>query len=142
MVEFVIVIIIMGAFAVIGMAGLINYSHYQQYQVSATSVYETLREARSKTLGSQNDVEYGVYIASTSVTLFEGLTYIDGAATNSVRALAGVRVTSTLSSGVEEVIFSRRTGTSSVSGTVTVASLHSTASTTFSISNTGVIERE
>lgn len=139
-VELLVVISIILALVAIGLLGFINYSRYQQYQVSVVEVYETLREARSLTLGSDEDTTYGVHLDTDEIVLFSGGTFVSGDISNIVRPLSGVTVSSTLSGGVDDIVFSRRTGTTSSTGIITITSGDATASTTITVSGTGVIQ--
>lgn len=135
-------IAIVGMLVGIAMTAFLNYARHQNYQASAVEVFETLREARTQTLASEGDTVYGVHLSTDTITLFQGATYLAGNANNLERSLSGVTLSHALSGGVDDIIFSRRTGTTSSTGTITIQSNFSDASTTITILGTGVIEQQ
>jgi len=79
-----------------------------------------LREARQKTLASENASAWGVHFAETSITLFRGGVYNASDATNVVYTVSSLLSLSlSISTTTASVVFDRLTGASSVTGTVT-----------------------
>ncbi len=109
----------------------------------ALRIVSELNEARSLTLSSKYADRYGVHFASSSVTLFQGATYIAGSATNTTALLNSLTHISSinLAGGGSDVVFQRLTGKTTHSGSVTI-SLLSDASTskTVTIYATGLVE--
>lgn len=110
---------------------------------NALKVSAELNEARSLTLSSKNADQFGVHFATSSITLFEGTSFVSGSATNTVSTLNPlVQISSiTLSGGGSDVIFQRLTGKTSQSGTITLSLIGSPSSTkTITIYATGIVQ--
>lgn len=125
---------------------------YETYQLTnrskaldtdALKVLTKLREARALTLASKNDAQWGVHLASSSITLFEGASYDAGDASNvniNLNPLVTL-ATITLEGGGSDVVFDRLTGSTPQSGTTTLSLIASSTMTrTIVIYETGVVE--
>lgn len=106
------------------------------------TVIETLRQARSETLSSQNASQYGVHISATKITVFTGSTYSPSDSTNRDFLLSPMDtiVTIDLVGGGSDVIFNRLTGETSQSGTVVISSPTTSKTKTVTIYKTGLVE--
>ena len=107
---------------------------------ASSDVLNFVREARSRTLASENDSQFGVHFESDRAVLFRGAAYVEGAADNEIYLLPPrVEVYSITIQG-NNVVFERLTGNASVSGTVAfrLKSAPSKISTLF-IQSTGLI---
>jgi prepilin-type N-terminal cleavage/methylation domain-containing protein len=139
--ETVIVVAIIGSLAVVSMVVLQGLHRSSALRVGGSEVYRALTDARSKTLSSDGDTVYGVRIASTSVTRFEGATYSAGNSTNEVYTFeAGVTATGTIVTGGTSIVFRRLTGEPSATGTVYVRNESKTATTTVVVHASGLVE--
>jgi prepilin-type N-terminal cleavage/methylation domain-containing protein len=139
--EIVIVAAIVGIIAGISVVVLQNLHRSSALRVGGSEVYRALTDARSKTLSSDGDTVYGVRIASTSVTRFEGATYTPGNPTNEVYVFeAGVTATGTVVTSGTSIVFRRLTGQSSATGTVYVREADGTGTTTVIIHASGLVE--
>ena len=89
---------------------------------STAKVRGLLEEARSLTLASKYDTQYGVHFESAKAVLFQGASYSSTSATNiSLTLPSSVRIgTTTLSGGGNDVVFSRQAGGVSAYGTTTL----------------------
>ena len=87
---------------------------------AANETLELLGEARSKTLSSENALNYGVHFASSSATLFSGGVFSASDPANMVFDLpSGVVISAIgLSTTTANVVFERLTGESKATGTV------------------------
>ena len=108
---------------------------------SAALVVAILDEARSLTLSSTGDSQYGVYFEDSRVVLFKGSTYSQSDLSNVVtelNALVGLRNV-TLAGGGTSVVFKRLTGGTDQVGSVEIF-LKASPETprTVSVSATGV----
>ena len=137
--------------AILALLATLTYETFQKTNLSkaldtdALNVLSTLREARSLTLASKNASPWGVHLASSSVTLFQGTTYNAGGATNVVTNLSSqVNVSSiTLSGGGSDVVFQRLSGEATESGNTTLSLLASSSvKRTITIYKTGVVEMQ
>ncbi len=119
--------------AVLALLGTFIVSGFSSYRESAAldqavdEALELLREARSRALASEGASSFGVYFASTSVTLFPGGIYVAGNPSNTVVALPpGVTVTAiSLSTTTASAVFERLSGESRAAGTVTFTTARS-----------------
>ena len=115
----------------------------QALDKSADLVASVLDEARSLTLSSKGDSQYGIYFEDSQVTLFKGATSSPSAPANvatNLHALVSLR-NITLSGGGTSVIFKRLTGNTAETGTVEVFLKDSTTTfRTITISATGIVE--
>lgn len=74
--------------------------------------------ARSLTLSSKYADQWGIHLATSSITLFEGTSFVAGNASNTITALnSRVQIsTTTLAGGGSDILFDRLTGKTSQSG--------------------------
>ncbi|HEY4487347.1 MAG TPA: prepilin-type N-terminal cleavage/methylation domain-containing protein [Candidatus Paceibacterota bacterium] len=131
---------------------LLSVMTYQTFQVTnsskvldttALNVLTQLREARSLALSSKNAQEWGLHIATSSVTLFESSTYDAGNTTNVVVPLnALVEIASTtLAGGAADVIFQRLSGETDQYGSIVLSLVASSSQQkTITVYQTGTIE--
>ena len=119
-------------------------SFYRQivFQGATENVLAMLDEARKSTLSSYYSSQYGVYFDTDKVVLFRGATYSASDPNNDVYTFNNnVQIsTTTLSGGVDEVVFSRITGETSASGTVTMSTLIGSTTKNISIHSSGLVE--
>ena len=141
--EILFVVAIMALVVTIITFSLSKLNASQALDKSATLVISILDEARSLTLSSKNDSQYGVYFEDSQLTLFQGATYSSSDPANvvtSLHSLVGLRNV-TLSGGGTSVVFKRLTGNTDETGTVEVFLKASPASFyTITISVTGIVE--
>jgi hypothetical protein len=88
---------------------------------------ELLREARAKTLSSENATVYGVHFGAQDLTLFAGGVYMAGDPKNEVITLPPTVRTSavSLSTTTSSIIFDRLTGETQATGTVSFTTTRS-----------------
>jgi len=115
----------------------------QALDKNADLVVALLNEARSLTLSSKNDSQYGVYLEASQVVLFEGATYSSTNPTNvttAMNSLVGIQNIS-LTDGGSSVVFKRLDGGTDQTGTLEVFLVGSTGTFhTITISGTGIVE--
>ena len=125
---------------------MVSFSTYNSTEALAKDegrVVAVFERARSLTLDSYNSSQYGVHIASSTLTIFQGSTYSAGATTNIVTTLnTKVQVQKvTLVGGGVDVIFNRLTGETSETGTTTISLITATTTTrSVTIFGTGLIQ--
>ena len=141
-IEVLIVITILVVLMTIVLISLSKLNSSQSLDKSASLVVSVLDQARSLTLSSKNSSQYGVYLNSSSVTLFKGSTYNSSDPLNVVTSLdakVGIRNIS-LAGGGSSVVFKRLTGSTNQSGTLELFLKDtSTVFRTINISATGVV---
>lgn len=108
-----------------------SFSDYQNIDKNIDVVVSYLQKARNQTINAQNDSQFGVQFASSSVALFQGTSYNSSAASNVVYNISEKVVLSSLSltGGTTTVYFSQITGKPSATGTA-LFKLKNNASTT------------
>lgn len=123
LVEILLVIAILSVLSVMTLQTYKKLDSTKALDTDALRVLLELQEARSLTTSSKNAQQYGVHLATTSVTIFQGTSFVSGNAGNITTTLnhAVTISSSTLSGGGADVIFQRLTGKTAQSGTVTVS---------------------
>ena len=113
----------------------------QALQKDTETIVEILREARSDTLSSQSDTNYGVRFASSTITIFPGSSYSSGNPLNRIFELnaSDTILTITLTGGGSNVVFNRLTGETSQNGAVVVSSPTTSKTKTVTIYKTGLV---
>lgn len=120
-IETLISISVLALLAVFIVNGLETFRESSALDQAADEALEILREARSKTLGSEQASNYGVHFEAGSMTLFKGGSYDSGGQGNIVVALPAIVVISAidLSTTTASVTFERLSGRAEAAGTVT-----------------------
>ncbi len=138
--EILMVIAIMGILITIIISSFSILNKSQALEKSVRQGASIVSQARSLTLSSKEDSNYGVHFESSTLTLFKGSTYsaLDGSnITTSLNNL--VLITNiALTGGGSDVVFERLNGSINTPGTITYTLGSKTKSLT--ISGTGLIE--
>lgn len=139
--------IVLGIMAVLSSIVLGVFLEFRRSQALAKdteNIVELLSQARNQTISSKNSTQYGVHVASTTVTLFIGDSYIDGAAGNEVINLnpQDTVITVNLNGGGTDVVFDRLTGETTQTGTVVISASGLGSTKTVRIYSTGVVESQ
>lgn len=143
LIEVLVVIAIMLILSMVTITGLGSFSYRSGPSSAARTVLGTIEEAHARTLGSHNDTVHGVHVESNSVTLFQGATYNASDVQNEVRPLPARTTISTISlaGGGADIIFTRLSGTTAQTGTLTIQSTaDATVFRTITIYKTGFSE--
>src|SRR3989344_6129316 len=121
LVEILVVIGILTIMAALTYETYIKVNANKALDLDAQLIIAEIAQARSLSMGSKNGSQWGVHIASTSVTLFEGTAYDAGAALNMTSALHPAEHVSniTLYGGGTDIVFERLSG--DTAATVTIA---------------------
>lgn len=141
LIEILIVIALVGIAASFIFTGFMNYATYQRYVATETEVASLIKEARQRSLSSINDTTHGVRFASSSVTSFRGSSYSAGDPSNVVTNLFGATLSIDLTAGTDEIVFARKTGAASATGTISIIGANSIGSTTLTIEGTGLVQQ-
>ena len=143
LIEVLVVIAIMALLITVSVQALNTFANRAGKDAPARTVLGALEEAHARTLAADNDTNYGVHFATTTVTIFEGDTYIDGDPTNTVRSLptrSQISIIS-LTASTTEVVFSRLRANASATGTITtILTTDPSVTGTVSISAVGLME--
>ena len=124
LVEIVVVVVILIIIATIVVMPFSQFRNQQILAGAADNILTLVNQARSQTLAAKNDLNYGVYFATSSVTIFSGSIYDQEALDNKEIILSDKVNISDISiggAGDSSIIFSRLTGITNASGTVTVS---------------------
>jgi prepilin-type N-terminal cleavage/methylation domain-containing protein len=142
--ELIISIAIIGVLVVVIISSLGAYRSAQSLTQSSEFVLGVLAEARSQTLGSVGDEQYGVYLESNQVTLFTGSSYSSSDPNNEEFSLeSGVEIADITIGGGSSIVFERLTGETNQDGTFVVRLVGNTSKfRTISISPLGSISVE
>lgn len=144
-IEIVIVLVIAAIIFTIAVSVFSRFNKNQALGGSADDVASVLVQARSQTLSGKDYYAYGVHFENDRVVLFRGESYDPSTTTNKEVRLSVLStiVDISLAGGGSDVLFQKQTGATNESGTIVVAlSDDTSASTTITISPTGVVERD
>ncbi|MEK7557026.1 MAG: prepilin-type N-terminal cleavage/methylation domain-containing protein [Patescibacteria group bacterium] len=134
LVEIIVVLAIILLLVGLGLAAYRTFGRNVNLGTVSQQIVIVLDDARSRTVASLSDSQYGVHFENDTYTLFQGSTYNAQGNNNEAHPLpTGVEFGSiTLSGGGNDVVFDRITGTTSQSGTI-VLRLTDTPATTQTI---------
>jgi len=140
-VELLVVLGVLALIAAITLEMYVTLNAGKALDTDAQRIVAELAEARSLTLAAKNDSAWGVHMASSSVTLFQG-TYASGASSNVTTTLNPHVTLSTisLSGGGSEVTFQRLTGETTNSGSLILTLDHPSRTKTIAIGQTGLAQ--
>lgn len=141
--ELLISISIIGVLSLIGLWYFTRATNMEALKKDAQGIIAIINEARTSSLASKNALKYGVHLEEFQTVLFEGDTYINGAVSNKYQ-LFNQRVhksSHSLGGGGDDIVFSRLTGETNNFGTINIALINdSMSSTTISINQSGVVQ--
>lgn len=141
LIEILVVIAISAIIAVTSVVGFQALYQSSTLRAGSVEVFGALTSARTNTLASQGGTVFGVHISSTTVTRFEGSTFVLGNATNKVYEFeGGVTATGTLVTSGASIIFTRLTGETSPGGTLYIHDSEGTSTTTIAVHPSGLVE--
>jgi prepilin-type N-terminal cleavage/methylation domain-containing protein len=143
LIELLVVVAVIGILAAIGTTSFMGLRERQALSQGAEEVRTFLLRARARTLAAENDSVFGLHLASSAITVFRGVTYDAGATDNETHTLDPIVTISAyaLAGGGANVVFDKRTGATSDSGTITLSLVSDVTETaTVTISTTGLIE--
>lgn len=138
--ELLIALGIIGVVVLVVVAAFSNFGYYFALQTASQDVHTALIDARQATVAAQDDTMHGVHIDENEVVRFIGPVYDSASTTNIVYPFPnGVVATSALTGGVVDVVFTRLTGATQSSGTITLTEPRGGASNTITIYQSGLI---
>ena len=141
MIEILVSIAILVTFTAVTMVAFRNVYRHSGERIAVQEIADALRESRNKSIGSIQEMVFGVRIATSSVTRFVGSTYSATSTSNTVYYFeGGATATGTLVRNATSIVFSRLLGTPSATGTILVRDIDNQSTTTITIVQTGLIE--
>lgn len=142
LIELLVVIAILLIVGSILITGFKNFQTRQTLELSVKEVRQMLEFARSETLASRGDTQYGVYFDQDRAVLFEGTSYVEGGAGNDSYELPPQVSLSQISllPTSDEIFFARGTGEPSSSGFIEVSLISNPGTQRIiTITTTGII---
>ena len=142
MLEVLVVVAIMGILATFIVIAYSKFNSMQALDKNTALVSSVLNQARSLTLSSKGNTQYGVHFDTDGIVLFAGSSYVAGNPDNNSIALgSAVAVSVSLLGGENDVIFERLTGKTGQSGSVTLSLISDPTSVkSLTIFGTGIIQ--
>lgn len=140
LIELLLVVAIFGVVAIVTMLGFQNFARFQQYNQAVGDMQFVLDQTRMNARGAVSDSAHGIKFSTDRVTQFVGASYVVSDPQNFETTYSHVTIATDLTGGVDEVVFEKLTGLPSATGTVTVTGTNFAASTTITISDSGIIE--
>ena len=139
------ILIVLGVLAILATIVTTALSNFRTHALLAEVKNRALSElnlAKSQTLGSEENAQYGVHFETLKIVRFKGAAYSASDPGNAIYELpTGVEISSVALGGPAEVIFERLTGRASAAGTVTVSLLSdANASSTITIFSSGLAQ--
>jgi type II secretory pathway pseudopilin PulG len=140
--EIVLVIAVIGVLSAVVSLPFSKFRQAQALENSTDAVIALLNEARTKTLGAVGNTSYSVHIQSDRAVLFTGTSYNSSEPSNQALLVeTPVSITAiSLTDGGSEVNFDRLKGTTSQSGTITLA-LPNGQTRVITVATTGAVSR-
>lgn len=139
--ELLIVLVIFSIIAIITVPFLGSSVGRNELQTTTWQLADTIRQARSRAMGGDQNSVWGVHVTSTQFVLFRGTTYNvsdpDNLATTISSYLSITPIS--LNGGSADVRFDKIKGTSSDYGTITVRDNNSNTTKTITITATGTV---
>ena len=116
--ELAIALAILLILAAIGIGAFANFRDTRELDRAADDVMNLAREARARTLASEEDSQFGVYFESGRAVLFRGASYSEGAPGNEEHVFPARVEAHSITVPSSVVIFDRLTGATSNAGVV------------------------
>ena len=137
------VLVCAGMIVVIASVSLYSYDGYRRTQAfsnAQTELVGLIRQAQSKTLAGDTQLQYGVHLTSSGAALFSGNTY--GGASSTITTVSfdpSVTLSNiSLSSGTSDIVFLRGTGEAASYGTLVLTN-NSGKTNTIVVQETGTV---
>jgi len=133
--EIIIVLGIVTILAVVTLPLGVNFLKQQNLSSTTSTVIATLRQAHTQAMFQKNDSSFGVKFLPSSYILFQGTTYNTREAEEDILTSipSGISV-----SGIEEIVFDKRTGEPNTTGTILI--MNNTDNHSVFINEEGIIE--
>ena len=116
--ELAIAVSILLVLAAMTAAAFFRFRDTRELDRAADETLNLIREARARTLASENDSQFGVRFESERAVLFRGASYVEGAADNKAYAIESRVEAYSITIPSATVVFERLTGAASGAGAV------------------------
>lgn len=111
------ILIILSALAI---GSLSTFRDARELDRAVDEIFTLVREARSRTLSSEDDSQFGVHFETSNSVLFKGTTFTMGAPSNKTLILSNRVEIYAINIPGSDVVFERLTGDANPSGDVSV----------------------
>ena len=124
LIELLVSISIIAVIATIFISAFSTFRENSQLSEAQSAIIGLLKDARSRTLSSQNKSNYGIHFETAKAVLFKGNAYNPADTSNEPYFLpTSVQISAiNLTGGAVDTVFTRLLGTTTASGTVTISS--------------------
>ncbi len=139
--ELLIVISILGVLVAVVVPSLMTFRRSSVLNTETQEILTMVNRARTSSMSSRGDLQYGIHFEATRMVLFQGGVYSDVASTNEVHIFDPLLTlgTITINGGGSVVLFQKFTGTTNQNATTTLRVVGSaTASSTVIVRPSGV----
>lgn len=140
------IVITFAIIAVISVGVVSSFSKLKESQSLENTFNESIaliNEARSKTLSSENALQYGVHFEESKTVLFSGAVYDANSPSNITSIISSLIEISSiaLNGGGSEIIFQRLTGKTDKFGSITIRVKTNPSKTkTINVKSSGIID--
>ncbi len=139
------VMVVIGLFVIVAGMTFYFFSGFNKKEIlekDVAGVSALVRDARMLSVTSKDSSVFGIHFEADKVILFKGGSYITGGSDQKIFTLSKTVYMSeySLDLGIPDVVFARFSGETSNFGTVTFSLDDDSASTTITISRTGVVQ--
>jgi len=141
--EFLISVAVLSLIVAVISIGLSKFSKSNELTSSSHNILSLINEARSKSVSSEDALQYGVHFNATSSTLFSGTVFDEMDPDNKEILLpSSVEISDiSLNGGGNDIIFKRLTGETDEFGTITLILKYDTSDTKIiDIKESGIAE--
>lgn len=133
--EIIIVVSIIVIIIAVSLPVSLSFLKQQNVGTATSNVISTLRQAHTQSMFQKNDSSFGIKFLEGSYVLFQGSSYSTRTTSEDIVVPIPSNVTI---SGIDEIVFTKRTGLPSTTGTLLVMS--GTISRSIYINQQGIIE--
>ncbi|USN87371.1 MAG: prepilin-type N-terminal cleavage/methylation domain-containing protein [Candidatus Nomurabacteria bacterium] len=140
LIELLVTLLLMTLLALWSFSSLKEYRDLQIARSNALEISSLIKEARQKTLSAETDTQFGVHVATSSITVFEGASYNPSDPNNLTFTFLRTNLLTQLSDSSSDIMFARLTGVPSATGTIAVGDTALNSTTTITIQEAGLVE--
>lgn len=141
LIEVLVVIGILVVLIGVSLTAFIKNSSKSNLDKEAKIILSYINNAREQTISSSDNSEYGVYFASTSVTVFKGKVYPASTSTIYEISAPSVSIFSfSLTGNTDRFYFKKITGEPSATGTIVIRNSANNMIQTITVKPTGIIQ--
>ncbi len=141
LIELLLMFGILAVLAFVGLTSLGNFNTDKALTMETHDIVSLISKARSFTLSAKEGSAYGVHLEATKAVLYTGPTYASNASGNEAHTLnKEVTISAvSLAGGASDILFSKLTGATTQTGTITLASTRKTNHTkVITVTGTGI----